>query len=474
MEPDTVAAAARAPDDRLSLAPPTIQFLGGAGTVTGAMYLVRAAHSAILLDCGLFQGLKALRLRNWGARVADPAGIAAVVLSHAHIDHVGYLPLLVHQGFRGAVYCTAATADLVRVLLPDCAHLQEEEAERANRGGYSKHRPALPLYTVADAHAALELLRHRPNGERFEVTSGITALLRPAGHILGAATVELDVDGTRVVYSGDLGRWNRPLVPDPELVPAADVLLLESTYGDRRHPEGGDEQLARIVSETARRGGALLIPAFAVDRTQEVVWMLERLEREGRIPALPVYLDSPLAIEATEIYARHGAYRMPARYRFARTPAESKALNDLTGPFIIISASGMATGGRILHHLALRLPDERTTVLLVGFQGAGTRGRLLEEGAREVKMFGRLVPVRARIEKIDALSAHGDCDDILRWLQGFDRPPRVTYLVHGEPAAASALGKAIRDRFGWNVQVTRDGETVPLLRLRPLHGVFNR
>ena len=466
METDSITAVAHVADDRLSLAAPTLQFLGGAGTVTGAMYLVRAARGEVLLDCGLFQGLKALRLRNWAPRVAAPADIAAVVLSHAHIDHMGYLPLLVKQGFRGPVYCTAATGDLVRVLLPDCAHLQEEEAERANRWGYSKHHPALPLYSVADALAALALLQHRPYAERFDVGRGITALLRPAGHILGAASVDLEVEGARVVYSGDLGRWNRPLVPDPELIAAADVLLLESTYGERRHPEGGDEQLARVVAETARRGGALLIPAFAVDRTQEVVWMLERLEREGRIPALPVYLDSPLAIEASEIYARHGAYRMPARYRFARTPAESKALNDLTGPFIIISASGMATGGRILHHLALRLPDERTTVLLVGFQGAGTRGRLLEEGAREVKMLGRLVPVRARIEKVDALSAHADRDDILRWLEGFERPPRVTYLVHGEPAAASALAMAIRDRFRWNVQVARDGETVALQRAR--------
>jgi metallo-beta-lactamase family protein len=463
---DRVTAVARRSADRLSLAAPTIQFLGGAGTVTGAMYRVRAVRGDVLLDCGLFQGLKALRLRNWEPRVADPAAITAMILSHAHIDHVGYLPMLVRQAFRGPVYCTAATGDLVRVLLPDCAHLQEEEAERANRWGYSKHRPALPLYTVADAYTALELLQQRPYGERFAVNDSITALLRPAGHILGAATVELDVDGSRVVYSGDLGRWHRPLVPDPELVASADVLLLESTYGDRRHPHGGEEQLARIVSDTARRGGTLLIPAFAVDRTQEVIWMLDQLEREGRIPALPVYLDSPLAIEATAIYERHGRYRMPARYRFARAPAESKALNDLTGPVIIISASGMATGGRILHHLALRLPDERTTVLLVGFQGAGTRGRLLEQGASEVKMLGRLVPVRARIEKIDALSAHADRADILRWLEGFERPPRVTYLVHGEPSAASALSEAIRNRFGWNVQVARDGETVPLQRAR--------
>jgi metallo-beta-lactamase family protein len=455
--------AARTRNDRLSaVALPALQFLGGAGTVTGAMYLVRTSGGEVLLDCGLFQGLKALRLRNWGQRVANPGRIAAVVLSHAHIDHIGYLPLLVRQGFRGRVYCTAATADLARVLLPDSAHLQEEEAERANRRGYSKHHPALPLYTMADAAAALELLQERPFHQPFPVFPGGTALFRTAGHILGAATIQLELDGIRLVYSGDLGRWNQPLLPAPEPVPAADVLLLESTYGERTHPAGAAEQLARIVTDTARRGGTLLIPAFAVDRTQEVVRLLDQLEREGRIPALPVYLDSPLAIEATEIYARHGAYRMPARYHFARTPVESKALNDLTGPLIIISASGMATGGRILHHLALRLPNERTTVLLVGFQSPGTRGRLLEDGAREVKMLGRMIPVRARIEKLDALSAHADRDEIMRWLEGFERPPRVTYLVHGEPSAASALRDAIRERLGWSVQVADDGATVAL------------
>lgn len=449
--------------------PATLQFLGGAGTVTGAMYLVRAAGAEVLLDCGLFQGLKPLRLKNWGQRVADPAGLAAVILSHAHIDHVGYLPLLVRQGFRGPVYCTAATGDLARVLLPDSAHLQEEEAERANRRGYSKHHPALPLYTVEDAYAALELLRHQSYDTPFSAGPGIKALFRRAGHILGAVTIGLEFGGVRLVYSGDLGRWNRPMLRDPAMVSTADVLLLESTYGDRQHPEGGEEQLARVVTEAARRGGALLIPAFAVDRTQEILWMLQQLERQRRIPALPVYIDSPLAIAATQIYARHPddidqaePALQSAGYRIAQTPAESKALNDLTGPVIIISASGMATGGRILHHLALRLPDERTTVLLAGFQGAGTRGRLLEDGAREIKMLGRLVPVRARVEKIDALSAHADRNEILRWLEGFRRPPRITYLVHGEPVAARALAAAIRARLEWAVRVAGDGETVTL------------
>jgi metallo-beta-lactamase family protein len=349
------------------------------------------------------------------------------------------------------------------VLLPDCAHLQEEEAERANRWGYSKHRPALPLYTLQDAEAVAPLLQARTYDEPFSIVRGVRGLFRPAGHILGSAIVELTLDRRRLVYSGDLGRGGaRSIGSDPALVTAADVLLLESTYGDRGHPGGGKEDLARIVNQTARRGGALLIPAFAVDRTQEIISLLDQLETEGAIPQLPVYLDSPLAIEATEIYARRSAFKIPERYRFARTPAESKALNDLRGPVIIISASGMATGGRVLHHLAQRLPDERTTVLLVGFQSAGTRGRLLAEGAREIKMLGRVVPVRAQIERIDALSAHADRAEILQWLAGFVQPPAMTYLVHGEPAAAQALAGEIAQRLRWQVRVAVDGETVPL------------
>ena len=442
----------------------TLQFLGGAGTVTGAMYRIHSSCGDILLDCGLFQGLKQLRLRNWSPRVPDAAAIAAVVLSHAHIDHVGYLPLLARQGFRGPVYCTAATAELARVLLRDCAHLQEEEAERANRWGYSKHRPALPLYTTQDAEAVGPLLQSRPYDALFSILPDLTCVFRPAGHILGSAIVALMLDQAQLVYSGDLGRGGgaRALGTEPAAIDRADILLLESTYGDRQHPGGGKPDLARVVNDAARRGGALVIPAFAVDRTQEIVSLLDQLEAERAIPQLPVYLDSPLAIEATEIYARRGAVRVPERYRFARTPAESKALNDLQGPVIIISASGMATGGRILHHLAMRLPDERTTVLLVGFQSAGTRGRLLAEGARDIKMLGRVIPVRARIERIDALSAHADRDDILSWLSGFKRPPAMTYLVHGEPAAAATLAREISHRLRWPVQVAVDGATVAL------------
>jgi metallo-beta-lactamase family protein len=436
------------------------------------MHLVTAGDRRVLLDCGLFQGLKALRLRNWAERLPDPRTLDAVVLTHAHIDHSGYLPLLARQGYRGPVYCTTATAELLRPLLTDAAHLQEEEAERANRHGYSKHHPALPLYTAADAEAALALLQARPYQTPFPVADGIHCVLRPAGHILGSATVELRCSAerpVRLVDSGDLGRYGRPVLRDPEPVPAAEVLLLESTYGDRTHPGGGDEELARVVREGAARGGAIVVPAFAVDRTQELLWMLRRLEEARRIPTIPVYVDSPMAIEVSEIYRRHqdeldpdvGPLE-PAQTRHVRTPEESKRLNDLHGPAIIISASGMATGGRVLHHLALRGPDPRTTIVLVGFQAAGTRGRALQEGARTLRIFGHEVEVRARVESIDSLSAHADQGELLRWLGGFTAPPRQTYLIHGEPGGAERFAATIRERLRWTVRAALDGETVSL------------
>jgi metallo-beta-lactamase family protein len=456
----------------------TIQFLGAAGTVTGSMHLVTANGRRVLLDCGLFQGLKDLRLRNWREPPFDPKVIDAVVISHAHIDHTGALPLLVRRGYRGPIYCTAATADLLGVLLPDSAHLQEEEADRANRYTYSKHKPALPLYTTEDAQRALGQLTPAGYGRPFPVAGDLTVTYRIAGHILGAATVDLATGaGPRIVFSGDLGRYDRPILPDPEPVPEADVLLLESTYGDRQHPAGTDDELTRIVKETAGRGGALLVPAFVVDRTQEFLWMLQHLEQAGRIPVLPVYVDSPSATLVTEIYRKHGEDldgEMRAeiadgqttlhskRCQFTQSVEESKRLNDLRGPVIIVSASGMATGGRILHHLQHRLPDPNTTVLLVGYQAAGTRGRSLQDGAKTLKMFGEQVPVRARVETIHGLSAHADQTEILRWLGGFQRPPGRTYLVHGEAQAAEALRAAIQARPGWTVQIARDGETAEL------------
>jgi metallo-beta-lactamase family protein len=456
----------------------TIQFCGAAQTVTGSMHLVHANGRRVLLDCGLFQGLKQLRLRNWREPPFDPTSLDAVVISHAHIDHTGSLPLLVRRGYRGPIYCTPGTQELLGVLLPDAAHLQEEEAERANRRGYSKHKPALPLYTAADAQRALEQLQPAGYGRPFPVAGDISVTYRRAGHILGAATVDVQPGrGSRIVFSGDLGRYDRPILPDPEPVPEADVLLLESTYGDRTHPVGAAEALAQVVNDTARRGGTLLVPAFVVDRTQELLWMLQRLEDEKRIPVLPVYLDSPSATEVTKIYHRHAEDHdadmrseirdgqdplRPERLQFCSTVEQSKRLNDINGPVIIVSASGMATGGRILHHLQRRLPDARTTVLLVGFQAAGTRGRTLQDGAKSLRMFGTDVPVRARVEILQGLSAHADQAETLRWLGGFQRPPRQTYLVHGEPAAADALAAVIHARLGWTVRAARDGEQVEL------------
>ncbi|MGD2136186.1 MAG: MBL fold metallo-hydrolase [Gemmatimonadales bacterium] len=455
---------------------PSVQFLGAAGTVTGSRHLVVANGRHVLLDCGLFQGLKRLRRRNWAEPPFDIGALDAVVLSHAHIDHSGYLPLLARRGYGGPVHCTHATADLLKILLPDSAYLQEKQAAHANYVGYSKHTPALPLYTQDDAARALELLQPQPFGEEIAIVDGVSVTFRTAGHILGSATVDVALGlGGQLVYSGDLGRWDRPILRNPRSVPAADVLLLESTYGNRQHPEAAEEALAQCVRAAAERGGALLVPAFAVGRTQELLWWLRQLEDDGRIPVLPVYIDSPMAIDVTDLYLRHHVEHdldmlrirdsgdlplAPEQFRLARSQQESMALNDVRGPVIIISASGMATGGRILHHLKLRLPDRRTTVLLVGFQAAGTRGRALQEGAREVRIHGRQVPVRARIDTIEGLSAHADQAELLRWLNGFERPPHTTYLVHGEPLAAETLAAAIEEQLGWDVTVAQDGATV--------------
>jgi metallo-beta-lactamase family protein len=462
----------------------TVQFLGAAGTVTGSKHLVRANGRQVLLDCGLFQGLKALRQRNWEAPAFDPKKLDALVLSHAHIDHSGYLPLVVRRGYQGPVYCTHATADLLHYMLPDSAYLQEKHAAHANYLGYSRHRPALPLYTMADAQAALELLVPQPFGMTFAVTPGIETTFRTAGHILGSATVDVVLDGTKgqtplhLVFSGDLGRWGRPILHDPQPVPRADYLLLESTYGNRTHPPNVDDDLATCVRTAAERGGALLVPAFAVGRTQELLWWLRQLEDDERIPRLPVYVDSPMAIDVTGTYLRHTAEHdvdmrrvedrgkhplYPSHFTLAKSQEQSMALNDLRGPIIIISASGMATGGRILHHLKLRLSDRRTTVLLVGFQAAGTRGRRLQEGADEVHIHGKDVTVRAQVDTLDGLSAHADQGELLQWLSGFEGPPKGIHLVHGEPTAAETLAAAIETRYGWTARVAQDAATVQLI-----------
>lgn len=456
----------------------TVTFLGAAGTVTGAKFLLEAGAARVLLECGMFQGLRELRERNWQPPPVDPGRLDAVLLSHAHIDHSGYLPRLVRDGFGGPIHCSAGTADLLRIMLPDAARLQEEEAEFRTRHRVGRHRPALPLFTVADAEAALGQVRTVDFDTRVTVAAGVGAWFRPSGHILGASIVDVDAAGRRLVYSGDLGRYGVPIMNDPVHVEAAHTLLVESTYGNRLHPEDdGTPVIARAVRRAAEQRGWLLVPAFAIGRTQELLYLLRRLEEAGEIPRLPIYLDSPMGIEATVLYARRrdehdeeaqqvaadgGRPFAPVRLRLTRTAEESKRLNAVDGPAIVVAGSGMATGGRILHHLRQRLPDPRTTVLFVGFQAAGTRGRLLREGADRVRIFGEDVPVRATTMATDALSAHADRAELLRWLRGFRRPPDATWCVHGEPAAAAALRDAIEAELGWRVAVAADGQRIDL------------
>jgi metallo-beta-lactamase family protein len=462
----------------------SIRFLGAAGTVTGSRHLVTANGKRLLVDAGLFQGLKDLRLRNWAPFPVDPASIDAVVLTHAHIDHSGALPLLGRSGFHGPVYCTAATRDLCALLLPDSARLQEEEALYANRKGYSKHAPrALPLYTEADAAAALRLLSAVRYGERREIVAGIAIRFRRAGHILGSATVEMEIEAegggrsTRLLFSGDIGRYGAPIMPDPEPAPSADDVLVECTYGDRVHPAASPaEALEAEVKMAVARGGALLVPAFAVGRTQELLYDLRALEAAGRIPELPVFVDSPMAVDATPIYLAHAEDQnddmrrlvasgveplRPRRVVFARSPEQSKAINAVTGPCVIISASGMATGGRVLHHLARRLPDERTTVLLVGFQAASTRGWSLQNGAKALRIHGEDVPVKARVATLSGFSAHGDREEVGRWLATLPSPPRRVFCVHGE-APGTAATQARLEALGWRAVVPRYLEEVEL------------
>jgi metallo-beta-lactamase family protein len=455
---------------------PSLTFLGAAGTVTGAKFLLEAEGARVLLECGMFQGLRELRERNWQPPPFDARAVQAIVLSHAHIDHSGYLPRVVREGFEGPIFCSPGTADLLKVMLPDAAHLQEEEAEFRNRKSKTKHHPALPLFTAADAQRTLRQVRPIAFDERFVLARGVEAVLRLSGHILGASIVQVAAGGRRLVYSGDLGRYGVPVMRDPEVVQHTDTLLVESTYGNRVHPtDDGTPVIEAAVRRAVAQRGWLLIPAFAIGRTQDLLYVLRELEQAGRIPALPVYLDSPMAIEATKIYAAHpeehdsatakvtgggGEPFTPGRFAVTRTADESKRLNPLEGPLIVIAGSGMATGGRILHHLHHRVGDERTTVLFVGYQAAGTRGRLLRDGAKTLRLFGEDVPVRAAIVATDALSAHADQAEILRWLTGFSAPPDMTYCVHGEPQAAAALQKVIYEQLRWPCQAARDGEKV--------------
>jgi metallo-beta-lactamase family protein len=452
-----------------------LQFLGAAGTVTGSKYLVRAGNERLLVDCGLFQGFKPLRLRNWDKPPVDPGTIGAVVLTHAHIDHSGYLPLLIKKGFRGRVYCTEATADLCRILLPDSARLAEEDAERANRLGYSKHHPALPLYTERDAQAALEHLVTVPWGGEFEPVTGLRASFAHAGHILGAATVRLSNGRMTLAFSGDLGRQHDTIMRPPEAMKRTDFLVVESTYGDRRHEnDDPDAKLCEVVDRTLKRGGTVVIPAFAVGRTQMLLFAIARLKAKNKIAAAtPVYLNSPMAEDATDVYRRHQSDHrlsesecaaMCRAARIVNSIEESKALNLSREPKIIIAGSGMATGGRVVHHIAAFGPQPENAIVFAGFQAGGTRGAAMVAGAEEVKIHGSYVPIRAEVIALANLSAHADSDEIMTWLKTLEKAPRRTFVTHGEPAAADALRLRIQDELGWDVHVPEHLESQELQR----------
>lgn len=455
---------------------PTLTFLGAAGTVTGSKYLLDLNGHRVLVDCGLYQGLKELRLRNWSPLPIDPASIEAVVLTHAHLDHSGFLPRLVAQGFRGRAFCTPGTKDLCTLVLPDSARIQEEDAHQANRHQYSKHAPALPLYTEQDAARAVARLQPVGYERPVPVVPDVEVSFQNAGHLLGSAFARAQVGNRTILFGGDLGRYARPVLPDPLPVESADILLLESTYGDRLHERDDDGAgLAAVVNQTARRGGKLIIPSFAIGRVEEVLYWLKRLEDEKRIPVLPVYIDSPMAISALHFYVNRineldpemnqGEHKLCAFFTARLTMVESAQQSaDLVAshqPAIVIAASGMATGGRVLQHLEAALPNPQNTIFFVGYQAAGTRGRLLCDGAAQVKMRGHAVGVRAQIARIDSMSAHADASEIMRWLSGFRRPPAMTHLVHGEPPALEALKRRIENELHWPVHIAAYLEKVP-------------
>lgn len=447
-------------------------FLGAAGTVTGSKYLLEHNNYCVLIDCGLFQGYKQLRLHNWDPFQLPMRDLDAIVLTHAHLDHSGYLPVLVRNGYRGPVYATAATCELAKILLLDSGRLQEEEAEYANRHGFSRHDPALPLYTEQDAQRALKLLRPLKLHHPVEIVPGLRVQLRGAGHILGAATVEVLADGVALVCSGDLGRLNDPLMFTPETVEQADYLLVESTYGDRQHPtDSPEEQLAEVITRTALRHGITLVPSFAVGRAQLLMYHLYRLKQTRAIPDLPIYLNSPMATDVTRLYQRfRSEHRLSPEEcegmchvaHIVRSVRDSKDLDQLRTPAVIIAASGMATGGRVLHHLKALAPNALNTLLVPGFQAGGTRGAQIVGGASSVRIHGKDVPIRAEVVPMETLSAHADADEIMQWLRGFKHPPKHTYVVHGEPNASDVLRRRISLELGWSVSVPEYRDTVEL------------
>lgn len=450
----------------------TLTSLGAAGTVTGSKHLLQSNGTRILIDCGLFQGMKNLRELNWEPLAVEPSSIDAVILTHAHLDHSGYLPRLVRDGFRGRIFSTAATREVAALILKDSGHLNEKDADFLNRIGATRHKPALPLYTVRDAERALDAFATIPFGKPMELPGGVVLTFRHAGHILGAATVDLTWAGRRIAFSGDLGRYGDPFMLDPEPIPEADHVVIESTYGNRIHDSiDPTEVLGAIIDRTTQRGGTIVIPAFAIGRAQALLYYLWKLKQAGRLQSVPIYLDSPMAINASDMLCSYlDDHRLAASVcrdvcaiaTYTREVEESKAITVSPFPKVIISASGMATGGRVLHHLKAFAPDRRNTILLSGFQAAGTRGRAMLEGAREVKIHGQWVPVNADVKDLPMLSAHADANELMRWLSGFTRPPQQTFVVHGEPSASEAMRVRIDKDLGWDCVVPRQDQVFTL------------
>lgn len=446
--------------------------LGGAGTVTGSKHLLTHNGKRILIDCGLFQGLKNLRELNWAPLPVTPSSIDAVVLTHAHLDHSGYLPKLVKDGFRGSIFATDATRDVAELILKDSGHLQEKDAEYANRKGFSKHKPAMPLYGLRDAERTLERFLSVPFGKPVQLPGGATLMFRHAGHILGAATADIDWGGKRIVFSGDLGRYGDPMMHDPEPVSEADYIVIESTYGNRIHEQSDPtEMLGSVIERTVQRGGTVVIPAFAVGRAQSLLYHLWKLRSSGRLSTIPIYLDSPMAISATDLlHAHRDDHRLSPEdcnavcgiATYTRDVEASKEITASSYPKVVISASGMATGGRVLHHLKAFAPDRKNTILFSGFQAAGTRGRAMLQGAREIKIHGMWIPVAAEVADLPALSAHADSDELMRWLSGFRHAPARIFIVHGEADAAEALRVRIGKDLEWNATVPRQDQAFDL------------
>ena len=452
---------------------PSLRFLGATGTVTGSRYLIEANQRRILVDCGLFQGYKQLRERNWKPFPVPPKSIDCVLLTHAHLDHSGYLPALVRNGFRGKIYCTPATFELCGLLLPDSGHLQEEEARYAQRKGYSKHAVPKPLYTLEDAQAALEHFEEVTFDSNLELGDGISARFIPAGHLLGAAQIRLSVNGRTVHFSGDVGRETDPLMRPPRQFEGANILVCESTYGNRAHPDiDPSQELAEVINRVVRRGGVIVIPAFAVGRIQGVMLQISQLMKSGSIPYVPVYLNSPMGTDATQIYHdhhdEHHVSREDCQAMFnlaerVHTVEESKELNRRNGPMIIVSASGMLAGGRVMHHVASFGPDPRNAIVLTGFQAGGTRGAVLARGERTLRLFGRDVEIRAEVVQLEGMSGHADANELIAWM-GQAKPPEMTYITHGEPDSADALRFRIDHELGWRARVPEHLERISLER----------